>query len=126
MNQSSSKNIDEYISLFPADVKAILEEIRSTIRKAAPDAQETITYKMPTFTVNGMVLVHFAAFKKHIGLFPPVRGDAELERDAAVYAGEKGNLRLPLDQPIPYGLIKRLVTSRAKQNRLKTRALTKR
>ncbi len=124
MNQSP-KNIDKYIASFPADVQAILEKIRLTIRKAAPDAQEIISYKMPTFTIHGIVLVHFAAFKKHIGLFPPVRGDAKLEKATAIYAGEKGNLRFPLDQPIPYGLIRRLVIFRAKRNLLKTRASTK-
>ena len=71
---TAPKNIDEYVASFPVDIQVILEEIRLTIRKAAPDAQETISYKMPTFTLNGISLVHFAVFKKHIGLFPPVRG----------------------------------------------------
>jgi uncharacterized protein YdhG (YjbR/CyaY superfamily) len=119
---AAPKNFDEYLASFPADTQAILEKIRLTIRKAAPGAQETISYNMPTFTLNGIALAHFAAFKKHIGLFPPVRGDAELEKAAAIYAGEKGNLRFPLNQPIPYGLIRKLVTFRAKQKLLKTRA----
>lgn len=118
--RAAPRNIDEYIAPFPPEARAILEKIRSTISKAAPDAEETISYKMPTFTLGG-ALVHFAAFKKHIGFYPPVRGDAKLEKEAAAYAGEKGNLRFPLDQPIPYDLIERLVKLRAKQNLLKAR-----
>jgi uncharacterized protein YdhG (YjbR/CyaY superfamily) len=111
----SPRNIDEYIALFSSEVRAILEEIRSTIRKAAPDAQETISYGMPAFTLDG-ILVYFAAFKKHIGFYPPVRGDAKLEKSVAKYAGEKGNLRFPLDRPIPHDLIARIVKLRVKQN----------
>ena len=89
-------------------MQAILERIRSTIRRAAPGAQETISYQIPAFRLNG-VLVYFAAFKKHIGFYPPVRGDAALEKAVSRYAGEKGNLRFPLDEPIPYALIARIV-----------------
>jgi uncharacterized protein YdhG (YjbR/CyaY superfamily) len=108
------KNIDEYIASFPPDVQAILERIRLTIRNAAPQAQEAISYKIPAFRLNG-VLVYFAAFKKHIGFYPPVRGDAKLAKAASPYAGDKGNLRFPLDRRIPYGLIARLVRLRVKQ-----------
>ncbi|MFZ0686200.1 MAG: DUF1801 domain-containing protein [Terriglobales bacterium] len=118
--RANPKTIDGYIVSFPPDVQAILEKIRCTIRNAAPGAIETIRYSIPTFTLNG-VLVHFAAFKKHIGFYPPVRGDAKLEKAASIYAGEKGNLRFPLDQPIPYRLIEKLVKLRVKQNRLKAR-----
>ncbi|MFY9906568.1 MAG: DUF1801 domain-containing protein [Terriglobales bacterium] len=117
-------NIDEYIVSFPPDVRAILEKIRLTIEKAAPGAQETIRYNMPTFTLSGN-LVHFAAFKKHIGFYPPVRGDAKLAKAVSAYAGEKGNLRFQLDQPIPYGLIGRLVKLRVRKNVLKARASRK-
>jgi uncharacterized protein YdhG (YjbR/CyaY superfamily) len=113
--RTTPKNTDEYIAACAPDVRAILERIRLTVRNAVPDAQETISYKMPTFTLRG-VLVHFAAFKKHIGLYPPVRGDAKLKKAIATYAGEKGNLQFPLDQPIPYRLIERIVKHRAKQN----------
>ena len=123
--RTAPKSMDEYIASFSSEVQAILERIRLTIRNAAPDAQETISYKIPTFTLNG-ALVHFAAFKKHIGFYPPVRGDARLEKAASTYAGEKGNLRFPLDQPIPYDLIERLVKLRAKQNLGKARASRKR
>jgi uncharacterized protein YdhG (YjbR/CyaY superfamily) len=115
------KTISEYIRLFPPEVQEILENIRSTIRSAAPDAQETISYQIPAFTLNG-TLVYFAAFKKHIGFYPPVSGDARLEKAISKYAGEKGNLRFPLDQTIPYGLIARIVKLRVKQNMAKAPA----
>ena len=113
--RTAPKNMDEYIAACAPEVRAILERIRRTVRNAVPDAQETISFRMPTFTLHG-VLVHFAAFKKHIGFYPPVRGDAKLQKAIATYAGEKGNLQFPLDQPIPYGLIERIVKHRAKQN----------
>ncbi len=122
---ATPKNIDEYVALFPPDVQTILKKIRSTIKRAAPEAQETISYRMPAFTLHG-ILVYFAAFKKHIGLYPPVRGDAKLEKSVAIYAGEKGNLKFPLDRPIPYGLIEKIVKLRVKQNLSKTRASGKR
>jgi uncharacterized protein YdhG (YjbR/CyaY superfamily) len=107
--------IDEYIAASSPDVQAILRKIRRVVRDAAPDAEEAISYQMPAFKLNG-VLVYFAAFKKHIGFFPPIRGDAKLEQAVARYAGEKGNLQFPLDQPIPYDLIERIAKFRAKQN----------
>lgn len=113
--QRTPTTIDEYISAFAPEVQAILKEIRQVVRRAAPDAQEVISYQMPAFKLNG-VLVYFAAFKKHIGLYPPIRGDAKLERAVSPYAGEKGNLRFPLDQPIPYDLIERITKLRLKQN----------
>jgi uncharacterized protein YdhG (YjbR/CyaY superfamily) len=113
--RATPKNMDEYIAWFAPDVQAILEKIRVTIRNAAPGAQEIISYKIPAFRLNG-VLVYFAAFKKHIGFFPPVRGDAKLVKAASMYAGKKGNLQFPLDQPIPYGLIQKIVKVRVKQN----------
>ena len=116
--RATPKSIDEYIAGFAPEVRAILEEVRSTVAKAAPDAQETCSYNMPTFTLGG-TLVHFAAFKKHIGFFPPVRSDAKIEKAIAPYAGEKGNLRFPLDQPIPYELIERIVKHRVKQIKAK-------
>ena len=117
------RNIDEYIASFSPEVQRILEKIRSTIRDAAPGAQEKISYRMPTFTLMG-VLIHFAAFKKHIGLYPPVKGDEKLQADIARYRGEKGNLKFPLDEPIPYSLIGRIVKSRVKEQR--ERAASKR
>ena len=114
-------SIDKYIAAFPPAVRTILRKIRRTIRDAVPDAEETISYRMPAFKQNG-VLVYFAAFKNHIGLFPPVKGDASLERAVKPYAGPKGNLRFPHDEPMPYSLIKRIVKFRAKRNLEKARA----
>jgi uncharacterized protein YdhG (YjbR/CyaY superfamily) len=121
--RAKPKNIDEYIAACSQEVQTILERIRQTIHAAAPDAQETISYTMPAFTQSG-ILVYFAAFKNHIGLYPPVSGDAAIEKAIAPYAGEKGNLRFPLDQPIPYGLIERIVKLRVKQNLAKAAAKT--
>jgi uncharacterized protein YdhG (YjbR/CyaY superfamily) len=118
--RTAHQNIDEYIASFSPEVQAILERIRLTIRQAAPDAQETISYRIPAFTLYG-ILVYFAAFKKHIGLYPPVRGDSDLEKSISTYAGEKGNLQFPLDRPIPYRLIERIVKLRVKQNMSKAR-----
>jgi uncharacterized protein YdhG (YjbR/CyaY superfamily) len=112
---AKAETIDEYVATFSLEVRAILEKIRLTIGTAAPDAEEAISYRMPTFKQDG-VLVHFAAFKNHIGLYPPIRGDAGLEKAISPYAGEKGNLRFPLDRPIPYDLIGRIVKLRVKQN----------
>jgi uncharacterized protein YdhG (YjbR/CyaY superfamily) len=107
--------IDDYIASCSAQVQPVLERIRQTIRKAAPQAEEIISYRMPAFRQQG-ILVYFAAFKNHIGMYPPVRGDAALVKALAPYAGEKGNLRFPLDKRIPYGLITRIVKMRLKQN----------
>ena len=108
-------SIDEYIVGFPPEIRLILQQIRETIRAAAPEAAETISYQMPTFAQQG-ILVHFAAFKQHIGLYPPVSGDEQIEREAAAFAGPKGNLKFPLDRPIPYDLIGRIVKLRVEQN----------
>jgi uncharacterized protein YdhG (YjbR/CyaY superfamily) len=105
------RNIDEYISASPAEIQPILKKIRKTIRETAPQAQETISYGMPAVKQSG-ILVYFAAFKNHIGFYPPVRGDDKLMRDAEPYAGPKGNLQFSLEEPIPYGLIRRIVKSR--------------
>ena len=116
--RNAPETIDEYISAFSPDVQAILQQIRQVVRSAAPDAQETISYQIPAFKLDG-VLVYFAAFKKHIGFYPPVRGDARLEKAVSPYAGEKGNLRFPLDQPIPFDLIERIAKLRVKQSMAK-------
>lgn len=107
----TARDIDDYIAGFPPDVQEVLHKVRATIRAAAPQAMEKISYQMPAFFQDG-VLAYFGGFKQHIGFYPPVRGDAKLVRDAAPYAGEKGNLRFPLDQPIPYDLIRRIVEAR--------------
>jgi uncharacterized protein YdhG (YjbR/CyaY superfamily) len=99
-------------------VQAILEKVRATIRHAAPDAKETISYQMPAFRQHG-ILVYFAAWKQHVGLYPPISGDKALEKAVARYAGPKGNLQFPLDEPIPYNLIERIVKLRVKQDTAK-------
>ena len=114
-NQRPPTNIDEYIAGFPNDVRKILERIRTTIRKAAPDAEETIKYQLPTFTLKGN-LIHFGAFKKHIGFYPAPRGIEEFKSELSAYEGEKATVRFPLDKPIPYDLISRIVKFRKKVN----------
>ncbi len=113
-NQTVLKGIDEYIEGFPNEVQEILEKIRLTIRKAAPDAEEKISYEIPSFTFRGSNLIHFAAYKKHIGLYPAPRGVEEFKEALAVYGAGKATLQFPLDQPIPYGLIGKIVKFRMK------------
>lgn len=117
MNESSRqvKTIDEYINMFPEDVQGILNELRQTIRDAAPEAKETINYQMPTFTLNGN-LVHFAAFKNHIGFYPTPTGIEAFKEDLSVYKGAKGSVQFPIDQPLPLSLIRRIVEYRVKEN----------
>jgi uncharacterized protein YdhG (YjbR/CyaY superfamily) len=115
------EGVSGYIAQFPAEVQDVLEKVRATIRKAAPEAIETISYRMPAFKLHG-ILVYFAAWKHHIGLYPPVSGDEALEQAAAKYAGPKGNLQFPLDQPIPYRLIERIIRWRVKQDTEKAAA----
>ena len=115
-NQTAPKDIDEYIAGFANDVQEILEKIRMTIRKAAPDAEETMSYQIPTFTLKGNYLVYFAAYKKHIGLYPAPRGIEKFKKELSVYEGGKGTVRFPLDKPIPFGLIRRIVMFRVQEN----------
>jgi len=119
--QIAPNSIDAYIAAFAPEVQSILQKIRATITKAAPDAKETISYRMPTFTLSGN-LVHFAAFKKHVGFYPPVRGDAKLMAAVSIYANERGNLRFPLDERIPYALIRRIVKARVQENLMRAEA----
>jgi uncharacterized protein YdhG (YjbR/CyaY superfamily) len=100
--------IDAYIKRHPRDVQKVLKDLRSLIQKMAPGAEEVISYGVPAFKKKGIV-IFFAAFKGHIGIYPPVRGDAKLVRDLKAYAGPKGNLKFSLDEPMPMGLIKRVV-----------------
>lgn len=125
-NQTPPKSIDEYIAGFPSNVREILEKIRLTIRKAAPDAEETISYQIPTFKLKGSPLVYFAAYKEHIGLYPGPRGNAELQEELSAYKAGKGTLRFPLDKPIPFDLISKVVKFRVKENLQKAPAKAKR
>ena len=109
------KDVDSYIAAFPKDHEALLKKVQRSIRAAAPNATEVISYNIPAYRQNGM-LVYFAGFKHHIGLYPPVRGNAALEQAAAKYAGPKGNLQFPYDEPLPLALITRIVRHNVKQD----------
>ncbi len=108
-------DVDAYIAGFAPEIQAILARVRAVVRAAAPGASEVISYRMPALKQHG-VLIYFAAFRNHLGFYPPVTGDPALEAEAARYAGEKGNLRFPLDEPVPYDLIARLTRLRAEQD----------
>ena len=112
---SKPQNIDEYIARFAPETQAILQRVRQVVREAVPNGQEVISYQMPALKVHGIV-VYFAAFKHHIGIYPPVGAKAMQELGLAPYAGEKGNLRFPFSQPIPYELIARIAQTRARQD----------
>lgn len=108
------KTIDEYISNFPPEVRHILENIRAIIKSNAPRAEETISYQMPTFKMNGN-LIHFAAYKNHIGIYPTPSGVKEFQDKIQPYKFAKGSIRLPLDQPIPYDLVAEIVRFRVSE-----------
>ncbi|MGD0794266.1 MAG: DUF1801 domain-containing protein [Dehalococcoidales bacterium] len=107
--------IDEYINTFPGDVQRILEKMRHTIRTAAPEAIEAISYQMPTYKLNGN-LVHFAAFKNHIGFYPTPSGIEAFKNELSPYKGSKGAVQFPIEKPIPYDLVKKIVLFRVKEN----------
>ena len=121
---SPAKNMDEYIASCPASVQAVLQELRETIRKAAPEAQETINYQMPTFTLKGN-LVHFAAFQNHIGLYPAPSGIDQFRDELSRYELSKGTIRFQLHEPLPLELISRIVQFRVQENLQKAEAKKK-
>ena len=108
-------NIDSYIGSFPEKTQKLLQEVRETIRKAAPEAEQTINYGIPTFKLSGN-LVHFAGFKNHIGFYPTASGIEAFKKELSVYEGAKGSVRFPLDKPIPFELIERIVKFRVKES----------
>lgn len=118
MMNKQFKTINAYIRSFPPETQAILEQIRGIIREAAPKAKEAISYGMPTFKLNGN-LVHFAAFKKHIGLYPTPSGTDTFKIELLPYKSGKGSIQFPLDQPIPYDLIRKIVTFRVTEQKKK-------
>jgi uncharacterized protein YdhG (YjbR/CyaY superfamily) len=114
-SKSQFKTMDEYINTFPENVRNILNELRQTIREAAPEAEETVNYQMPTFTLHGN-LVHFGAFKNHIGFYPTPTGIGAFKKELSPYQGAKGSVQFPIDQPLPLALIGRIVEYRVKEN----------
>lgn len=115
-----AETIDQYISMFPDNIQTILKKLRKIVREAAPKAEETISYQIPTFKLNGN-LVHFAAFKDHISFFPTSSGRIAFKRELSKYKGGRGTIQFPLDKPIPYALVKRIVKFRVKENSEKAR-----
>ncbi|MBE0633331.1 DUF1801 domain-containing protein [Candidatus Bathyarchaeota archaeon] len=118
MNQPI-ETIEEYIITFPDDVQKILEKMRQIVRKAAPEASEAISYRMPTFKLNGKNLVHFAAFKNHIGFYPIPSGIEAFREELSPYKQGKGSVQFPLDKSIPYDLVEEIVKYRVKENNAK-------
>lgn len=113
------KTMEEYINTSPQDVQSILQKMRQTIRKAAPEATEAISYQMPTFKLNGKNLVHFAAFKNHIGFYPIPSGIEAFKKELSPYKRGKGSVQFPIDKPIPYDLVKKIVIFRVKENQVR-------
>jgi uncharacterized protein YdhG (YjbR/CyaY superfamily) len=113
--EEKHETIDDYINAYPEDVQAILKKMRETIRKAAPEAEEAISYRIPTFRLNGN-LVHFAAFKDHVSFFPTPRGILAFKKELSPYKVSKGTVQFPLDKPIPYELVRKITLFRRKQN----------
>ena len=116
MKRSDFKNIDEYISTFPKGMQELLQAFRQTVKKAAPGTQETISYQMPTFKLNGKNLVHFAAFKNHIGFYPVPSGIEAFKKELSPYKQEKGSVQFPLNKLLPLQLIIQIVEFRVKEN----------
>ena len=107
--------MDEYIGTYPKNVQDILQKLRQTIRKAAPKAEEAISYQIPTFKLNGN-LVHFAAFKNHIGFYPTPSAIKAFKKELSPYKGAKGSVQFPIDKPVPYDLVREIVIFRVKEN----------
>jgi uncharacterized protein YdhG (YjbR/CyaY superfamily) len=118
-NKASFHTIDEYIATFPPEIQKLLQAMRETIQAAAPEATEKISYQMPTFYLNGN-LVHFAAFKNHIGFYPAPRGIEAFREELSVYKGAKGSVQFPFDQPLPLELVSRIVKFRVAEALKKT------
>ena len=113
-------NIDDYIAGFPKEIQKRLEQIRAAIKKAAPKAEEAISYGIPAFKLNGKGLIFFAAFKNHIGIYPAPRGSDAFKKELSVYKGGKGTVQFPFDKPLPMGLINKILKFRIKENLFKT------
>jgi uncharacterized protein YdhG (YjbR/CyaY superfamily) len=122
---ATSKNqfntMDEYIAQFPKNVRDVLEELRRIIRESAPEAEETISYGIPTFDLNGKHLVHFAAYKNHVGFYPTFSGIKAFKKELSPFNTSKGTVQFPLDKPIPFDLVKKIVRFRVKENESKNK-----
>src|SRR3989344_1351045 len=116
MARTDFQSVDNYIKTYPKDVQALLERVRQTIRKAAPSATEAISYQMPTFKLNGKNLVHFAAFKNHIGFYPIPSGIESFKKEMSPYKQGKGSVQFPIEEPLPLALITEIVKFRVKEN----------
>ncbi len=116
MPRPKPTSIDEYIARFPKETQKVLKLIRATIRKAAPRAEETISYAIPAYKLDGKALIYFAAFTNHVSVYPAPRGKDEFRDELAKYKGVKGTVQFPLDKPVPNDLITRIVKFRAKEN----------
>jgi uncharacterized protein YdhG (YjbR/CyaY superfamily) len=125
MNRPEVADFNEYLKLFPAGVRRILREMRATIRKAAPDAEELISYRIPAFR-QGKITVWFAAQSRHVGLYPGAEAIAAFKKELKPYKVGKGTVQFPLDEPLPVALIARIVRSRFKEARDKAKSLPKR
>ena len=123
-NRVKANVIDKYIGTFPKDIQEILKSLRVAIRKAAPNAEETINYGVPTLTLKGN-LVHFAAYKNHIGFYPAPSGIIAFKKELAIYEGAKGSIKFPIDKPLPFDLITKIVKFRVKENLEKAEVKTK-
>jgi uncharacterized protein YdhG (YjbR/CyaY superfamily) len=124
MEQTAPQTIDEYIASFPEPVQEILQKIRCMVQNSAPEATEGIKYQLPTFLLHGN-LVHFGAFKKHIGFYPTPSATEKFKQELSAYQGAKGSVQFPLDQPIPYDLIEQIVKFRVQETLAKVAAKTK-
>ncbi|WP_040949840.1 iron chaperone [Gorillibacterium massiliense] len=122
--KAAFSNIDEYIAQYPPEVQEVLQTLRSVIKEAAPGAKEKISYGMPAFELNG-ILVYFAAYKKHIGFYPTASGISHFKDRLSAYTVSKGTVQLPIDKPLPYDLITEMVEFRAEENRMKAESKMK-
>lgn len=122
MQNVNAKNIDEYIAAFPPEIQKKMKQIRSLIKKLIPKVEESISYQIPTFKINGKHVVYFAAYKNFISVYPAPRENPEFKKELSQYEGGKGTVQFPHDQPIPLDLVKRIIQFRAAQTAEKTKS----
>ena len=122
MSRKIAKDMDDYISWFPKEAQTLLQQLRNTIKKAAPGAEERISYGIPAFNLNNRYLIYFAGFKNHVSVYPAPRQSEEFKEKLAKYKGGKGTVQFPLDKPLPFGLITQIVKFKVKENKEKTNA----